>query len=429
MALFAHLQAVLISAGGASPSTITCTDERTGKQFHPKVLIAFSVNRSNLDTAAETDMSWGYGAAVSPSNRRFTASYSQHGVPDSNAGGGGANNLLLRFLNSDSAFSSGTLDVSSFDANGYTLNAASFTSVRRIVILALGGDIQCTLTDLDAPGVTGNLDVDLGMDLATGKDDKALIIFGYSSSGGAVGSVRTWNDRHEISVVAGNTISQWAIGQSAVDGAADSNTSRYMRFDEALCWANVDSANQHASVTQWNSNGARFNFTESGSADYHWFVVAIKGQNWRAGSGQTRTDSSETRCETGCEPGFLLVASHQTSESSVDTTQAESKGSTGVALSASNRFCISFCDADNLPDTDISQGLHTDRIYNEFDHTNADKSTIAAAMDLVSFDGRGFTVVMDDPAPSTSAFGWLVGADEPSGYRDLRISGRNYLSF
>ncbi len=404
-------QVIAASDVATTTYTITCTDPTTGATFQPVAVIAHYSGRSSTG-AGEGSTMWGRGVAVSATSRRSSVWHAVQASATIDNQGANRDDALITEIDATPAVT-GRVDVDAFLGHGFRLIVDDQLAADILVELeAIGGDLTCAIATITAPAGTGDQDINVGLDLTGGLDNKGVLFFGPGLQVSTINNVVGGNGHAELGMAAGDTVAQWAMCWRNVSAGATSDTLRYMRSGECIASnSSGASPNLRASLTTWLSTGFRLNWAETASGQLI-FALAIKGQRWYAGTDETRTDTNTEQILTAYKPLLMFAASHCTTESASDTFQDHVKVSIGVAVSASSRACISMVDADNLADSDIAIGFHTDRIYNNFDESNADKSTIIGAMDVSSFDNNGVTFVMDDADPSAAFFGYLIGADE-----------------
>jgi hypothetical protein len=176
----------------------------------------------------------------------------------------------------------------------------------------------------------------------------------------------------------------------------------------------ADAISERASLTQWNADGFRLNWSEvNGTAGLlRYSALVLKGPQIALWDILSRTDTTQTDEVVGFDPLGIAAFSHSRAQSASDTVDATAVISVGFATGATSRSVAVDLDIDNLSvDTGPAQAVRTDAFYASL--PTSSPTDVDALMDLVdmSVGGGGFTYVMDDTEPSQSLiFGLAIGA-------------------
>src|SRR3990172_4938301 len=157
---------------------ITQTVVVTGVGFQPKVVIFWHSGRSeSTDAIGRATTKRGFAIATSTTNRRALSSVSVDASADSTTSH--AHSDVACIISNTGASIDGSLDLQSFDSDGFTLvcDSATWPADRRIHFLALGGTTltNANLVSFQEPAATGTQDI-----TGFGFNPTAVLFFGIS---------------------------------------------------------------------------------------------------------------------------------------------------------------------------------------------------------------------------------------------------------
>lgn len=401
---------------GAVGTTFTVS----GLSFQPTAILFNWSGRTTIGSANEFDHRWGAGFATSTSSRRAYTSASDHGVGTSAADNNRFNDCCIGTLTTTGA-TDGKADLNAINADGFQLIIDDTFAVALAVQWFAWDATNAEIVDFNEPGSTGDQDIATSFALNTGNDDKAVILLGGGN--GTFGTVDTFSV-WEMGVVAGDTPVNALLACAARDAAPNMVTHSYCRTGECLAVTYLDAVQSAASLTAWLSTGFRLNWTTIDTTANQFSALVMQGGNqWQVGDALTSTGSTNQVESTNFQPTGLIVGSHCKTESVAGTVQAHDERSLGFATAPTTRSCIAVVDTDAPTSSDIAIGGWSDRIYNNFDQTNAAKTTVQGAMDLVSFDATpSFTYVMDTTDDVENYF-WYLATGDDSGPEPVSGSG------
>lgn len=433
MPFLAHVTTQLVAAADTvgTTYTITCTDSESGLTFHPTAIIGFVVGRDSAGVGEASAM-FGWGAAVSASNRRSGSHNSSHNVSPTVEGGNNDNNTFISEVNDSGV--TGRLDVDALLDDGYRLIVDDqFAADRLVLLVAIGGDVTHSfLGTLGAPAAAGDVDVNVGFPMNTGKDDKLVLFFGPGDDSDTL-NANTFSRGGAMffmGAAAGESISQWRMRLYWGDGVSTTNTQVMVHSGDCIALGGTNSIQTRASVTAWLPTGFRLNYATTQQFAMS-FVLALKGAPFQVGTTTSRTDTTPTLVSTSRRPKLLLLASIGAADTGETGAASPAQVSVSAAVGASSRVCLAHLSATGVNPSDNATGIFTDRIYHKFDAAAADKSTALAAADLSSFSSSGWTFVMTDPEAGggTSLMGYIVGGDGDARgkYGAITLSGRAIL--
>lgn len=395
----------------ATTDTVGTAKTVSGLSFQPTAIFYAYVARSGIG-AAEADLKFGYGFAVSTSSRRAYCAQSDHAVGTSATDRRKENDCCIATQTTTGAID-GKADQNSFTSDGFTIIVDDQFAVAVEIMWMAWDATNAQIVDFDLPSSTGNQDISTSFALNTGADDKVVILAGLVDQFATNNTFATLC----LGMAAGDTPVNALLAGFSDDAAANMVTGVYCRTGECMASAETDAVTDRASLTAWLSTGFRLNWSEvSGSVGPGGSALVMQGGNrWAIGDASTATNLTNFTDATSYQPTGIIVASAcKTAASTADTTQAEREHSLGFGTSSTNRFCVSFLDDDAPTTSDIGVGFHDDRIYNNFDEANANKSTVEGAMDLVAFNSApNVEFVMDDADPTARFFWDLITANVP----------------
>lgn len=385
------------------------TTSVTSLAFQPKVVI-FSWVGLTASGQSEGDHKFGMGYMISASDRGGAASQSDHGVGTSASDNQVFNDAAIKLLTTSGAVD-GAADYDAFLSNGFrVIIDDAFSSSWIINYLAIGGSdlTDVVSTTITPPTITGtDQDINVGLNLDTGLDDKCVLFFG----GGAVTiNVTDIYSTLGFGAAAGSTPVNAIMAGNSDDGAGTSATIAYCRSGECIATVYDDAVDVRALVTAWLSTGFRLNFPDVSSTPFPWRALVLKGGRYEVGNALTSTGTSNQTEATTYVPKALIVASSNRAESTVGVVTARDERSVGFATSATERNYVSIIDKDAAGTMDIGRAQNTNAMY--ANQSTAGTIIIEGLMDLVSFDATpSFTYVMDDADPSAAYFWYLSMAD------------------
>lgn len=401
-----------VGAFSSGTGAVTTTIEiNTG--FEPKAIIFWWTGiTGTIDAVGSSDVSQGVGFACGTTNRRCAGWATTDGQSTSVTGRINRNDACVATI-SGAGSVLGLLDISSFDADGFTLVVDDqFPASIRIHYMALGGD---TITN----ATTGEFDMedgDVTQPVVVGFEPNAILLSSTlfaSSTQGTIGlfgfGAATAPD--EAAVI--------AIGDRTGIGDQDANS--YCRMGE--CMAILDST-QAGGPVDMRAEFNEFNTDNGGSFELNWVetgftgtrlcnYLALAGASVKVGSLSTEVGTStEIPVDLGFTPEAVMFVSAARTESIANSSSAHAHFSMGAATGPTERGAQAAWDEDfPSPSTSASAtAVEHDAVYINI----AADDTVQARMDVQSFDSNGFTCIMDT-ADIAQNFVWYMAFGEPSG--------------
>lgn len=382
--------------------------------FQPSLVLFWATGQGSAsDGITNQTARYGFGAATSTSVRYAMGTISTHAAATIDAGRASRSDACFVTV-SAAGTADGLLDISSFDATGFTAVVDDqFPVNMAISYMAIGGaeitDIALGLTNVPTANVTGNWDT-TGLSF---QPDFLLLASNHLTSDPNTTSA----SRGFLSLGAATPSGQGAIAMGeGPESNATSLSKSYARGDEVLVFLSdtPSAVNFQAAFSSFLSNGFRLNITNGANSAYRVLYVAVKGGLWKVDNLLTQTDTVTTIVETGFgfTPAGTMLFSHNLAQSTAGTVQADGRLSIGAFTSASERNAQALLMEDGLANMDVTTALEADEVYVNISSASA----VQGLMDVQSVDSGGFTLIMDDADPS-QAFVWFFsfGNSAPSG--------------
>ena len=353
----------------------TGTVAYTGVGFQPKAIIFWLNSRT---AAGFGTQNWfGLGAATSTS-ARWAVTHGDTTATASATTWRRYSAALCVYLNEGDSTVSCSADLSSLDADGFTLNWTAISSAFIVHYLALGGT---DLTNATAGTTT----------YGAGTGSKSVTGIGYqpdfllqATNNNASASGNTFSMTYGAAGLTG----QGAITNRSRNGSANMEVGQWQRTDRLMVGlsATASSTTTDCTFTSFDSDGWTVNWTNdpNGLVTYY---LALKGPQTAVLS-DTQKTSTGTKATTGA--GFtpsaaIFFGANAATNTSGDYTQM--RASLGAATAtAEGGVWHQSADAAATSDTDS----HTSSTKCLTHATQA--STIDAEADLSSFDSDGFTL-------------------------------------
>lgn len=387
-------QAPILSKQGTfqlSTAAATNTQVISGVGFLPKaVLFWWEGTTSTGDASANGDTNLGFGVAISTSSRRCLGNYMDDAA-------GSAEGRIMRddsciVILSNTTTVEGLMDVSSMDADGFTLIIDdAFASAWTVHYLALGGGLtSASLLSMLEPAATGNQTYtgagfapDFMMILSTG--NVSLNTVQAAAGQMVVGAAMSSANRGVVSLQINYT---GGVGQSLGYG-----------YDgECLARTGAPSPLARADFVSFGTDGLTLNWLERVDSTRNYFILCLKGGAYSLDTNLVTSTSTTAFARTGYgfKPTGALYVSHVTTKSTQDTMQSPGIFSIGGASGPSNRSSIGIFQTNGGTPSDISHWSELDELYSNYNVT----PSVQGLMDLQSFDADGQTLIMDDADPS-----------------------------
>ena len=373
-----------VAKGTFTARTTTGTTAVTGLGFQPKALLVWTSGQTATGYAAGVNQAFGM---TDGTNSRCIAGAADDNVAAENSGRI-VNTDLLRVTAGGTPTLDGVMTLSSFDADGFTVNWPSDPAGSAMVIhyLALGGtDItNVYVGQVDTGAGTGNFSTTapgFQPDLLIGAHVFVSALTTYS---GASLNFGLW-------AASRSPAGQALASVASLDAAADASVYSYQRATEALAGISVSGGSIifEGTVSSFDANGWTGNVATSPGGAVTLPFMAIKGPR-AAVLADTQKASTGTQAKTGIgfQPkGALFFGTQRAASTALDN------GSTA------GRFFIGASDGTNhgavaMHETDAAVTMDANRRHVTTVDVVAmtNPSTTDAEASLQSFDADGYTL-------------------------------------
>jgi hypothetical protein len=399
---------------------LNATKVVTGLGFQPRALRFYWVGlQSNSPTNAVSgavDERRGVGFAVSNASRRCVGTFSDdNNGAASDCGSVAADNSVCITVDGTGTVD-GRLDISSFDADGFTLIVDDVTPVNITVFYEAWGGQDITVAevgDAPEPAATGNQNytvngfTDDGLNqvvmFAGVQSTNALNTGQGTDSGLCVGFASSTLSTNNV-VVVGNSD----------DNSGTSDTDGYCFQGDCLAQiviAGGTAVNARANLSAWGTNQFTLNWTSRATTSRRNIFLAIKGGSWRASS-YTIDGATLNATTTVSELPFFLrglsLIGRMTAQSTAGTSTTQDRIGFGSGISTASRNSAGILDNNNQDPTQIGTIVQ----YNSVLSFPTGAGAVQATYDINAFNLNSFQIIVDTAGGVASEFhGYLAFGD------------------
>jgi hypothetical protein len=371
----------------------------TSVGFQPKVLILWmsgTLTTSGEVSSSADDMIRSIGFATGTTNRYSAGISVEDGPTTMNT---------ARFSRDSGCLSASAtqyLDFVSFDSDGFTVeidpSSATLGTARRVNFLALGGSgiTNATVGTFQARATTGTQTVSPGF------ESDAILFLGAATTT-VTSSLAT--AMLCFGAAKGSTLFS-SIASYDFDNIGTSSCESELLTDAAINMFLDTGTEARATVSAVGATDFTVNWTVSSGIQEYYGYLAIEGIRIHVGDFLMPADTNNfTETGTGFIPKAVLAASHFNATGQ----RSDNVFGIGAATSASQRRSdYSLSDHSAAVGTVILN--HTESALLQQLNTSA---SVTEALDLVSFDSDGMTLVMDNAGTGTQRAWYIAfGADE-----------------
>jgi hypothetical protein len=387
--------AVEVYCGGFNVPTSNGSHAETGIGFQPDALILI-VTRASTVTGT-TDSVLGVGMATSASDEFVWSTYMDDGDTTTKYHVGYETDACVLRLKAPNTSATVRANLTSLDADGFTLNFSTTSSGYRLQYIAIGGLVDAKVVEIAAKTTTGTQAY-----TGVGFQPDALVI--------------CQTNRTATGVARANVFFGFGMSDGTNDFSAaffgDDNvgtTIEHSKVDtgSAVLLVNSSGVLLEANVDSLDSDGFTLDFTTASGAAPNAFVLCLKGGQYSVGN-DTQPTSVGTKATTGTgfTPVGLVTISANTVNESNDNDGQFGIGAVGPAVTDDWAYYIaqdggasnSNNGSELVTDSCVINGFWTPAINSE-GH-------------LDSFDSNGFTIDWSDADSSQRIFGYLAIGDD-----------------
>jgi hypothetical protein len=398
---------------------LNATKVVTGLGFTPKALRFYWVGlQSNSPTnavAGNVNERRGVGFAVSNASRRCVGTFSDDNNGAASDCGSVAADDCVCITVAGTGTIDGKLDISSFDADGFTLIVDDVVPANITVFYeAWGGqDITAAVVgDIAEPAATGTQNYTVSGFTSDGRN-QCVMFAGVQSvnalntgqgqdSGLCVGFATSTSSTNNV-VVVGN----------ADDNSGTSDTDGYCFQGDCLAQIVIAGGNPdaRANLSAWGTDQFTLNWTNRATTNRRNIFLAIKGGSWQASSYTIAGNTLNSTTTVSDLPFFLRGLSligRMTAQSTAGTSTAQDRVSFGSGLSTTSRNSAGIIDANNQDPTLIGTIVQYDSVLS----VPTSAGAVAATYDINAFNVNQFQIIVDTAGGVASEFhGYLAFGD------------------
>lgn len=364
----------------------------TGVGFQPKGLIVWSNN--SLANSSTGGFSFTLGAAASSTSRCVGYGNVDTSLSSGSYAAGIDNTKVYESIIGSTNTISSAADLTSFDADGFTLNWTTTDATARVAnYLALGG---ADITNVFVGNSLGNSANGSQAITGVGFQPDTIIFFACRTTSTApISNTSGSSARPTIGFASSSSNRGVVHSQDKYDTVASRAASQsYQVTSSVLAWLNEanDSGtmSSEADLTSFDSDGFTLNWTTTNGTGRYFYYICIKGGRFKVGTfNQATSTGNQATTGAGFTPVALMLASrNKTSGTSVT---GGSRFSLGAGVSSSARASMWTGGSNTGSPTNNSRDLDSTKIIKMMTESGTTPTTQAAA-DLVSLDSDGFTV-------------------------------------
>lgn len=371
-----------LAVGSFTTNTSTGTQAITGLDFEPKAVLFWTSGSFAAAGGWQSDIYQSIGMTSGAAESYSVAGASDDAQGSSNTGRRIAAKAVT-LISYDGSTIFGEADLSSFDADGFTLDWTSAPVVGfNVMFLAIGGeDVQAKVVNWTSPTTTGPQST-----IGAGFEPTA-VLHANALSGSIPGSFAGMSVGLGAMDAGGG---QWTNALFAQDAAGTSDTYRHQRTDKCLTHL-ATTVQTEAEFVSMDVDGFTVNFTTATAGAIQNISLCLSGLDAKVGSFAKDTSAapaSQAVTGVGFEPGAVLMTSWGYDEFNHGTVLGDAAWAMGAADGTSERTTAQI-DDDNQATTNADSIWKNDKAI-ALPRTAA--ATLVAEADLTSMDAAGFTL-------------------------------------
>jgi hypothetical protein len=392
---------------------LNATKVVTNLGFSPKAIRFYWMgHQSATDSFTQTvSERRGIGFCSSPTIRRSVGTFSADNSAAADCASVAADNCVCITVDGAGTVD-GRLDISSIDANGFTLIVDDATPANLTIFYEAWGldDIQqVTIGDIAEPAATGTQNYTANGFNSRG--DNQCVMFAGVQSTAALNTGQVNDSGLCVGAATGTATAQniVVVGNSD-DGADPMDTDSYARATECLAMIVVAGGNPNARavLSAFGTDTFTLNWTARGTTNRRFIYMAIKGGGWQAGSYTIRQDSGRTAAVTGLPfnlKGISFMGSMKT-QSAAGTATVQDRIGLGSAAGLTTRQAMGVLDEDNLATSEIDLAISYDSISSYPSATGTEQAR--QDMDIFGYNNFQVIVEIDSGGPENEWMGYLA---------------------
>lgn len=374
----------------------TTTVAETGVGFTPTALIFFWSGRGTTEGmgAGNGRMGMGFAIGTGAADAQWMATYHEDGLATTDTRSTIYQNGCVGLVAGNGVVE-GTADVQSLDVDGFTLEIQTqFTEDIYVGYIALDA-ANVAIGEFNPASATQQTETGVGFQpdglvlfhngtVIIGDASHGIFAMGFASGTAAAEQFTAgFTSRHGVTP-----------GAAGIEG--------YSQDAEFIHTRTSTSTGQHYSLDSFDADG--FTYTPDGTAAYYNYYLAIGGIQIKVGNFLMPTDTNNLAISgVGFQPEAVMFSSFNRAKPAFDAEITDINQSLGAASSATDR-CAFLVTEDVENPTEVARGASSTACLTRGDLADG----LDAAMDLVSMDSDGFTVVMDDASAVAAYVGYIA---------------------
>jgi hypothetical protein len=413
---------------------LNATKVVTGLGFTPKALRFYWVGlQSNSPTNAVSgavNERRGVGFAVSAASRRCVGTFSEDNQGAGGTTGSVAMNTCVVVTVTSAGTVDGQLDISSFDADGFTLIVDDVTPANITVFYEAWGGQDITVAevgDIAEPAATGNANYTVNGFTDDGLNQ--VVMFAGVQSVNAVNTGQAQDSGMCVGFASSTatTNNVVVLGNSDI-GSDPTDTDGYCRQGDCLAQIVIGGGNPNAraSLSAWGTNQFTLNWAARATTNRRNIFLAIKGGSWQSSSYTIAGNTLNSTTTVSDLPFFplrgLSLIGRMTAQSTVGTSTAEDRIGFGSGISTASRNSAGILDANAQGTTTVGTIVQ----YNSVLSFPTAAGAVQATYDINAFDLNSFQIIVDTAGGVASEFhGYLAFGDTM--YRRIQSVGHPFI--
>jgi hypothetical protein len=400
---------------------LNATKVVTGLGFTPKALRFYWVGlQSNSPTngvSGAVNERRGVGFAVSNASRRCVGTFS---LDNDNGGaqcGSVAMNTCIAVTVTAAGAVDGQLDLSSLDADGFTLIVDDVTPANITVFWEAWGGTDITsavVGDIAEPAATGTQNYTVAGFTSDGQN-QCIMFAGVQS----VNAVNTGQGQ-DSGLCVGFASSTASANNVVVVGNSDtgsdpSDTDGYCFQGDCLAQIVIAGGNPdaRANLSAWGTDQFTLNWTNRATTNRRNIFLAIKGGSWQASSYTIAGNTLNSTTTVSDLPFFPLrgisLIGRMTAQSTAGTSTAQDRIGFGSGLSTTSRNSAGILDNNGADPTEIGTIVQ----YSSVLSFPTAAGAVTATYDINAFNLNQFQIIVNTAGGVASEFhGYLAFGDQ-----------------
>jgi len=398
---------------------LNATKVVTGLGFTPKALRFYWVGlQSNSPTNAVSgavNERRGVGFAVSNTSRRCVGTFSLDGDNGGAQCGSVAMDTCVAVTVTAAGAVDGQLDLSSLDADGFTLIVDDVTPANITVFYeAWGGQdiISAVVGDIAEPAATGNANYTASGFTSDGRNQ--CVMFAGVQSVNAVNTGQAQDSGLCVGFATStSTTNNVVVVGNSDTGSDPTDTDGYCIQGECLAQIVIAGGNPNARATlsAWGTDLFTLNWTARATTNRRNIFLAIKGGSWQSSAYTIQGNTLNSNTTVADLPFFLRglsLVGRMTATSTAGTSTAQDRIGFGSGLSTASRNSAGILDGDAQDPTAVGTIVQ----YNSVLSYPTAAGAVQATYDINAFNLNSFNIIVDTAGGVANEFhGYLAFGD------------------